>query len=123
MEFIGTLADLDKVLAAADVLVIPTPLTRATQNLIGDRELARMKSTAILVNVARAGIIVERWARPSGSTTPSSTYPTSSAPRHNSSIVAESHAFAARHAAENVRRYLQDESLAGTVQREDYLPT
>jgi phosphoglycerate dehydrogenase-like enzyme len=51
---------LDELLAASDVLVISTSLTRATLGLIGAAELARMKPDAILVNLARGEIVQEK---------------------------------------------------------------
>ena len=58
-DWIATPDRLDALLAAADVLVISAPLTRATERLIGAAQLARMKSDAILVNLARGEIIDE----------------------------------------------------------------
>src|SRR5258705_734870 len=43
----------------ADVLVLALPLTPATQGLFGERLLRRMKSSAILVNIGRGGLIQE----------------------------------------------------------------
>lgn len=50
---------LDELLAWADVVSIHCPLTDRTRGLIGTRELALMKSTALLINVARGGIVDE----------------------------------------------------------------
>jgi phosphoglycerate dehydrogenase-like enzyme len=50
---------LDDVLARADYLAITMPLTPETRGLLGARELALMKPTAVLVNVARAEIADE----------------------------------------------------------------
>jgi phosphoglycerate dehydrogenase-like enzyme len=46
-------------LPSADVVVIAAPQTSATVHLIGDRELARMKNDAVLVNVSRGKLVDE----------------------------------------------------------------
>jgi glyoxylate reductase len=53
-------AGLDELLSESDFVVIMTPLTPQTRNLIGARELALMKPTAVLVNTARGGVVDER---------------------------------------------------------------
>ena len=50
---------LDALLKDADFVSLHTPLTEGTRNLIGARELALMKPTAVLVNTARGGIVDE----------------------------------------------------------------
>ena len=50
---------LPEVLAAADVITLHMPLIPATEGLIGEGELALMKSDAILINAARGGIVDE----------------------------------------------------------------
>ena len=50
---------LDDVLTRADYLVVTLPLTAETRGLLGARELARMKRSAMLVNVARAELVDE----------------------------------------------------------------
>ena len=50
---------LDELLAWADVVSVHCPLNDRTRNLIGAAELARMRSSALLINVARGGIVDE----------------------------------------------------------------
>jgi phosphoglycerate dehydrogenase-like enzyme len=59
-DFMGTLADLDYVLAESDFLVIAAPLTPQTKGLIGIEQLKLMKPTAFLVTIARGGIVPEK---------------------------------------------------------------
>ncbi len=52
-----TYVDLDTLLASSDIVSIHAPLTPETYHLIGEKELRRMKKTAILVNTGRGGIV------------------------------------------------------------------
>jgi len=145
VEFVGTMADLDKVLAAADVLVISLPLTNTTRGVIGARELALMKPTAIIVNVARGAIIDEGalykhlreqpqfgagidawWHEPRRGKTFRVDFPFFDLPNllgspHNSGIVPGVMESAASMAAENVLRYLRGQPVTGVMRREDYI--
>jgi phosphoglycerate dehydrogenase-like enzyme len=144
-DFVGTMADLDRVLVAADVLVISLPLTLATHGLLGGRELALMKPDAIVVNVARGAIIDQGalyehlrthprfsagidtwWEEPAGDAPFRTDYPFFDLPNvlgspHNSSIVPGTMLTAAHLAAENVRRYLRGEAVTGVIRRADYV--
>jgi D-3-phosphoglycerate dehydrogenase len=53
------LVDLPELLEGSDVVTLHVPLTNATRGMIGRQELARMKPTALLVNVARGGVVDE----------------------------------------------------------------
>jgi phosphoglycerate dehydrogenase-like enzyme len=145
VDFIGTQADLDQILAEADVLVIALPLTRSTRSLIGARELELMKPAAILVNVGRAAIVDERalyehlrdhpefcagldawWHEPAPGAEFATGYPFFDLPNligspHNSGVTDGALQVGAVRAAENVRRFLHGEAVTGVVRREDYL--
>ena len=54
-----TRVDFDEFLSRADIVSVHCPLTAETTNLIGRDELALMKSSAILINTARCGIVNE----------------------------------------------------------------
>ncbi|MFO0798766.1 MAG: D-glycerate dehydrogenase [Gemmataceae bacterium] len=53
----ATFASLDDLLERSDYVVLTVPLTTQTRGLIGRSELARMKPTASLVNVARGAVV------------------------------------------------------------------
>jgi D-3-phosphoglycerate dehydrogenase len=53
------LVDFDTMLARADIVTVHVPLTRATKGLIGRAAIARLKPGAIVLNVARGGIVDE----------------------------------------------------------------
>jgi len=51
--------DLDDLLETADFVSLHTPLTDETSHLIGERELALMRPTAVLVNTSRGPVVDE----------------------------------------------------------------
>ncbi len=53
------LLSLSELLSASDIVSIHCPLTSRTKNMIAAEELKIMKPTAILINVARGGIVNE----------------------------------------------------------------
>jgi glycerate dehydrogenase len=53
------LLSLPEILESSDIISIHAPLNEHTQNLIAKEQLAVMKSSAILVNVGRGGIVHE----------------------------------------------------------------
>lgn len=59
VDWIATQEKLGDLLAEADFVVLACPLNDATRGAIGARELGRMKPGAVLINVARAEIVVE----------------------------------------------------------------
>jgi lactate dehydrogenase-like 2-hydroxyacid dehydrogenase len=47
----------EEVLRSADHVVLVVPYTQATHHLIGAAQLALLKPTAVLVNIARGGVV------------------------------------------------------------------
>jgi glycerate dehydrogenase len=135
VDWIGAPADLDALLAAADVLLVTTSLTRTTERMIGARELGRMKEDAILINLARGEIIDEAalfahlkahprftacidawWIEPVRHgrfhmDQPFLQLPNVIASPHNSASAPGSRAAGMRHALENCRRALRGEPV------------
>ena len=145
LDWFGTPAQLDTMLTAADILVIATPLTRATMGLIGVRELQLMPADAVLINLARGEIIDEAalfahlhampeftacldawWVEPVRHGEfrmdhPFTDFPNVIASPHNSASVLASRGLALARAVANCRRALAGETPLHLVRAEDRL--
>jgi phosphoglycerate dehydrogenase-like enzyme len=145
VDFIGSGEDLQKVLKASHVVVVTTPLTRATKDLIGQKELGWMKKDAILINVGRGDVINQKalyehlkeqpdfragidtwWSEPAGKEAFKPDYPFFELPNiigspHIADHVPGSMPDATRRALENVRNFLIGNELRGALSRQDYL--
>ncbi len=54
-----TLVELNAIIEQSDVITVHVPLNKATRDIIGAEEIARMKPGVMLVNVARGGVYNE----------------------------------------------------------------
>ena len=145
VDFVGNTRDMKKVLQAADVIVVTTPLTRETRNLLGKKELDLMKSDAILINVGRGDVIDQQalyehlasnpdfragidtwWSEPSSGEDFILEYPFCKLPNfigspHNADNVPGAMPHATKLALENVKKFLLGEDIRGVLNRDDYL--
>jgi phosphoglycerate dehydrogenase-like enzyme len=134
-----------EVLGVADFVVIALPLTIETFQLIDEPKLRAMKSTCIMVNVARGYTVSERalyehlknnpnfkcaldvwWHYPKKGDAFSQKYPFFELPNflgtpHDSGFVPETEGIALASAIENIGRFSRKEPLKGLMNRNDYL--
>jgi len=144
IDFIGNDSNLKTVLENSDVVVLTTPLTVKTKDLIGKKELEWMKEDAILINVARGGVINQKafyghlkshpnfragidtwWSEPADRGPFEPDYPFFELPNiigspHCADHVPGSMAGATRKAVENVKRFLVGDNIRGILDRDDY---
>jgi phosphoglycerate dehydrogenase-like enzyme len=145
VDFMGKVEDLKTVLQVSDVVVVTTPLTRETQNMIGKKELEWMKPNSILINVGRGDVIDQQalyehlqsnpdfragidtwWSEPAGQEAFSLAYPFFELPNiigspHNADVVQGVMTQATRLALENVKNFLMGREISGLLNRDDYL--
>jgi phosphoglycerate dehydrogenase-like enzyme len=57
LDWAGTVDDIGKLLEIADVVVVCAPLTPDTTGMIGSAEFAKMRPSALLVNVGRGPLV------------------------------------------------------------------
>jgi len=138
---------LDDALGEADVVFEARPLTRATRGSLGAAQFARMRPAAILVNVGRAGTIVEEalyqhlrdhpefraaldvwWDEgfaegQLGRRFPWTDLPNLTGSPHNSGSVPEAEAYSLGRALENVHRFFRGEEPFYVADPDDYSDT
>lgn len=59
VERVHAISELASLLPSTDVLVLAAPRTDETRALVGERELALMKPSALLINISRGGLVDE----------------------------------------------------------------
>jgi phosphoglycerate dehydrogenase-like enzyme len=59
VDWYGTVADLDRLLEDSDFVIVCAPLDDTTRGMIGSAQFAKMRSDAVICNVARGEVIDE----------------------------------------------------------------
>lgn len=135
VDFIGTLKDLKYLLTNSDIIVISLPLNKETDGLIDKTKLELMKPSAVLINVARGEIIVEKdlyehlkshpdfsagidawWIEPFTAGEFRINYPLFDLPNilgspHNSAIVPGIFLYGTKMAAKNILKFIEGEKI------------
>lgn len=60
LDWLGTESQISNLLEQSDFVLIACDLNEATANLINQQTLSRMKSTGVLINVSRGGVVEEQ---------------------------------------------------------------
>jgi glycerate dehydrogenase len=142
VEFIGTLKDLDYVLSKSDFIILSIPLNNLTRGFIGKRELNLMKSNAMIINIARGDLIVEKdlfdhlvsnpdfsagidawWIEPFKNGDFRLNFPFLDLPNvigspHNSAIIPDSLFEGQKQAINNIISFIEDKNIRGIVKRD-----
>lgn len=139
MKWVKDMNSLPELLQVSDVVVLGLPLTTETRGLIGSKELAQMRSDALLVNVSRGAIIDQAalwwalnnsiiggaaldvwWDAPQGTQTPAEVHEFASLPNvictpHYSGHAARTFENRVREIAENINAFAGELPLSNTV--------
>ena len=145
VDFIGTEADMDKVLSQSDFVLLCSPLTKTTRGMINAAKLGLMKDDAILINVGRGPLVDEDdlyghlknhpdfkfgsdvwWNEPPKDGGFSTKHPIFDLPNvmgtpHNADLIDGMLTEAVVQGVQNVNRYIKGEPLYGVINQADYV--
>lgn len=141
LSWVGGIHQLAELLAASDVVVVTVPLDDSTRGMIGGAELAAMRPTAIVINVARGPVVDQHalfdalqsqriaaagidvwWGSPADGVVPPAELPFGSLPNtvltpHHSGHARITFERRAADIAANIRRLAEGQALFNLVPR------
>ena len=142
LSWVGGNHQLPELLASSDVVVVTAPLDASTRGMIGAAELAAMKTTSLLINVARGPVVDQHalfdalqsrriagagidvwWGSPADGVVPPAELPFASLPNtvltpHHSGHARITFERRAADIAANIRRLAEGRALFNVVSRD-----